>query len=82
MSTSPEPPGPSDQLVSALSLWLARHLDDRELLHEIERVDTDGLSGDEAEAVRELRQGLQAGGDRGELEMVAREALEALALGG
>jgi hypothetical protein len=82
MSTSPNSPGPSDQLVSALSLWLARHLTDQQLLREVEEVDTDGLAGDQAEAVQELVQGLQAGRDRGELEMMAREALEALALGG
>jgi hypothetical protein len=82
MSTSPDSPGPSDRLVSALSLWLARHLSDQELLNEIAEVDTDGLAGDQAEAVQELVQGLQAGQERGELEMVAREALEAVALGG
>lgn len=79
---SPDSARPSDQLVSALSLWLARHLDDDELLSEIEQVDTDGFAGDEAEAVQELLEGLRAGRDRGELEMVARETLEALALGG
>jgi hypothetical protein len=82
MSTSPDSPGPSDRLVSAISLWLARHLNDQELLNEIAEVDTHGLAGEQAEAVQELVQGLQAGRERGELEMVAREALEAVALGG
>jgi hypothetical protein len=70
-----------DRLVTVLSRWLARHLSDEELLQELEA--TDGqLDPDQAEAVEELRAELDRGSRRPELEMVARETLEALALGG
>jgi hypothetical protein len=78
MSTSPD-----DRIVSVISHWLGRHVGDDELRREIEEVGTEGLAPDQAEAVRELREELvQAGqGERGHLEMVARETLEAIALG-
>lgn len=83
MSTSPDPnPRADDRLVALISLWLARHLNDTELLRELESSSTEGLSLDQAEAVRELLEELRAPNGRGELERVAREALEALALGG
>jgi hypothetical protein len=75
MSTSP------DDLVTTLSRWLARHVDDERLRREVERVDGVSLSPIQAEAVAELRAELRAGGARGDLEMVVRETLEALALG-
>ena len=77
MSTNPE-----DRLVNALSHWLARHVDDDELRREIDAVDTSGLDAEQAEAVQELREQLAAVDGRGELEMVVRETLQALALGG
>ncbi len=75
MSTSP------DDLVTTLSRWLARHVDDERLRHDVEGVDESALSSLQAEAVAELRAELRAGGGRGDLEMVVRETLEALALG-
>ena len=76
MSTSPE-----NQLVNVLSHWLARHADNAELLRELEAVDTSVLTPAQAEAVQELREELVSTNGRGDLEMVVRETLEAVALG-
>jgi hypothetical protein len=76
MSTSPE-----NHLVNVLSHWLARHLDNAQLLRELEAVDTSALSPAQAEAVEELREELVSTNGRGDLEMVVRETLEAVALG-
>ena len=77
MSTNPE-----DRLVNALSQWLARHVDDDELKREVEAADTSKLSADQREALEELREQLASPDGSGDLEMVVRETLEALALGG
>src|ERR671924_620526 len=53
MSTSPE-----DQLVNALSHWLARHVDDDELRREVDAVDVAQLDPAQREAVDELREEL------------------------
>jgi hypothetical protein len=76
MSTSPE-----NHLVNVLSHWLARHVDNAELLRKLEAVDTSALSPVQAEAVQELREELVSTNGRGDLEMVVRETLEAVALG-
>ena len=76
MSTSPE-----NQLVNVLSHWLARHVDNAELLRELEAVDTSALSSAQVEAVQELREEIVSTSGRGDLEMVVRETLEAIALG-
>jgi hypothetical protein len=76
MSTSPE-----NHLVNVLSHWLARHVDNAELLRELEAVDTSALSPTQAEAVQELRVEVVSTNGRGDLEMVVRETLEAVALG-
>jgi hypothetical protein len=83
MSTNPEPtPRADDRLVTVLSQWLARHAGDDELRRRIDDVGTRELSVTQAEAVDELRAELdEPDGSRGDLEMVARETLEALALG-
>ncbi|MGI8421615.1 MAG: hypothetical protein ACR2MU_05055 [Gaiellaceae bacterium] len=71
---------PENQIVTLLSRWLARHLGDEELREGIQRAGTDGLGPEGAELVEELVGEL--GSDaRGEIEMLARETLEALALG-
>ncbi len=70
-----------DRLVGLLSHWLARHVDDRGLLDGIEEVGTAQLAPGQAEAVEELAAELRSRNGRGALEMVARETLEALALG-
>jgi hypothetical protein len=76
MSTSPE-----NHLVNLLSHWLARHVDNAELLRGLEAADTAALSPTQSEAVQELREELVSTNGRGELEMVVRETLEAIALG-
>jgi hypothetical protein len=82
MSTSPEPIA-GDEVVSALSHWLAFHLGNRELNARLRAIGTDGLEPDAAEAVEELLGALEDApeGRRGGLEMHVREALEAVALG-
>ena len=42
--------------MNVLSHWLARHVDNAELLRELDAVDTSALSSAQAEAVRELRE--------------------------
>ena len=77
MSTNPE-----DRLVTLLSHWLARHVSDEELRRGVEETRTDELPPASAEAVAELLAELNdPDGHPGELEMIVREALEALALG-
>jgi hypothetical protein len=76
MSTSPD-----NHLVNVLSHWLARHVDDAELSRELETVETSRLGDEQALAVAELRAELANGHAGGDLEMVVREALEAIALG-
>jgi hypothetical protein len=77
MSTSP------DHIVTLLSKWLGGHLETDELKRQIDEVGTEGLEPGPAEAVEELREELARAenGERGHLEMVARETLEAVALG-
>jgi hypothetical protein len=72
---------PDNHLVNVLSHWLARHADNDELRAELAAVDTSTLGPDQREAVDELLQELTDGNGRGDLEMVVREALEALVLG-
>jgi hypothetical protein len=86
MSTSPEPTPiarPEDEVVSALSHWLAFHLGNDELRSRLRSIDTSALDPEHAEAVDELLAELESApeGDRGELEMLVRETLEAVALG-
>ena len=83
MYTSPETTSRADdRLVTAISRWLARHVSADELQRALEQVRSGELTADQAEAVAELRTELSEGRERAELEMVARETLEALALGG
>ena len=82
MSTIPESTRADDRIVSAVSRWLARHISDEDLRGELVRVGMDELSPAQAEAVEELLNELEHGGERAELEMVARETVEAVALGG
>jgi hypothetical protein len=74
---------PEDLLVGLLSRWLAGHLDNAELRAGIEDAGRQGLSADQAEALDDLIAALDRAGSarRGDLEMTARETLEALALG-
>jgi hypothetical protein len=71
-----------DRLVTVISVWLAGHVSNEELRQELDRVHRGDLADDQAEALDELRAELAENDRRAELEMVARETLEALALGG
>ena len=83
MSTSPDNGARADDhLVTVISQWLARHVSDDELCRELERANRHELDDDQADAVEELRAELGDRRDRPVLERVARETLEALALGG
>jgi hypothetical protein len=77
MSTNP------DRIVNLLSNWLGGRLQTDELRRQIDEIGTAGLTPGAAAAVEELRQELASAenGERGHLEMVARETLEAVALG-
>ena len=84
MSTSPEPSARTDdRVIRLISRWLGRHIGSDELRAGIHETGRDGLAPGQAEALAELAELLEQvkPGERGELEMVAREALEALALG-
>jgi hypothetical protein len=74
---------PEDRLVGLLSRWLAGHLDNAQLRAGIDDAGRAGLSTDQSEALDDLVTALDRAGStrRGDLEMVARETLEALALG-
>jgi hypothetical protein len=72
---------PDDEFVNLLSQWLARHVDDGELRAGLAAAASGGLSERQEQALRELEAELDGKTDRGELEMVVRETLEALALG-
>jgi hypothetical protein len=80
MSVSHDLRRADDRLVTVISGWLARHVSDRELADELALAR--GLSSDQVEAVDELRGELARSAERAELEMVARETLETLALAG
>ena len=75
MSTNP------DDVVNVRSRWLARHVDEDEVLRAVDELDPEELSEDQRAAVDDLREELRRPNGRGELEMVVRETLEALALG-
>ena len=82
MSTSPETSTRADdRLVTVISRWLARHVSDDEVQRALEQVGSGELTADQAEAAEELLTELSEGRERAALEMVARETLEALALG-
>ena len=81
MSTSPESIRVGDRIVTAISRWLAHQISDDELRRELEAVDLMDLTPTQAEAVLELQNELDVATERPALEMIAREALEAVALG-
>jgi hypothetical protein len=82
MSTSPEV-RTDDRLIRLISRWLGRHIGNAELHRGIVESGADGLGPGQLEALNELSERLERAqpGERGELEMIARETLEALALG-
>ena len=77
------PSSAETELVTLLSHWLARHVDDDGLQKALGEIGDGELSPAQAEAVDELRAELAGpGGNHAEREMIVRETLEALALGG
>ncbi len=84
MSTSPETfEKTEDRLIAVISKWLGRHLGNDELRRQIRETGREGLTAGQIEAVEELAQELDLvePGQRGHVEMVARETVEVLALG-
>jgi len=77
MSTNP------DRIVNAISTWLAGRITDGGLRSELDGIGSEGLGAQQSDAVGELREQLTRATPetRGELERVARETLEAVALG-
>jgi hypothetical protein len=82
MSTSPDI-RTEDRLITLISRWLGRHIGNAELQRGIEETGSDGLGPGQLAALGELSERLEDAepGERGELEMIAHETLEALALG-
>jgi hypothetical protein len=72
-----------DRVIRLISRWLGRHIGNAELRRGIEESGTEGLAPGQAEALAELVGQLESTqpGERGELEMLARETLEVMALG-
>ena len=83
MSATPDFQRTDDELVSLLSQWLMRSLGNDELRKRIEEIGTAELAPGQRAAVQELLVALGNAfpGERGDLEMLVRETLEALAYG-
>jgi hypothetical protein len=83
MSTSSETQRSDDQIVTLLSHWLMGTVGNDELRKRIEEIGTDELAPGQRTAVEELLVELRNAlpGERGDLEMIVRETLEALAYG-
>jgi hypothetical protein len=84
MSTSPDTTETTeDRLIAVISKWLGRHLGNDELRRQIRETGREGLTAGQIEAVEELAEELDRvePGQRGHVEMVARETVEVLALG-
>jgi hypothetical protein len=84
MSTSPESSQRADdQLVTHLSHWLTRQLGNDELLRKVRAIGTDELAPGGRQAVNELLAQLSTAvpGERGQLEVLVREAVETLVYG-
>jgi hypothetical protein len=75
------PTRPDDELVNAISRWLAGHVGDDELRARVDATPLEALEHEQRRALDELRDALGGGHGRQTLERVARETLEALALG-
>jgi hypothetical protein len=72
-----------DRLNRLISQWLERRLGNAELLRGIEESDSEELAPGQTKAVAELAKLLARAktGERGKVEAIARQTLEALALG-
>ena len=78
-----EPKRTDDEIVNLLSQWLMRALGNDELRKRIEGIGTAELAPGQRAAVDELVVALGNAfpGERGDLEMIVREAVESLAYG-
>jgi hypothetical protein len=83
MSTTPESQRADDQIVTNLSHWLTRRLGNDELRRKLEEIGTDELPPGGRQAVQELvaQLGTTAPGERAQLEVLVREAVETLVYG-
>jgi hypothetical protein len=83
MSTNRDFQRTDDEIVSLLSQWLMGSVGNDELRKRIGEMDTDELAPGQRTAVGELLTGLANAfpGERGDLERVVRETMEALAYG-
>ena len=83
MAASSEFQRADDEIVTLLSRWLMRSLGNDELRKRIEEIGTAELAPGQRTAVAELLVALGNAfpGERGDLEMLVRETLEALAYG-
>ena len=84
MSTSPDASQRADdQLVTHLSHWLTRQLGNDELRRKVQEIGTDELPPGGRHAVHELLVQLSTAvpGERGQLEVLVREAVETLVYG-
>jgi hypothetical protein len=87
MSIFPDPAPTSDrsddQLVTHLSHWLTRQIGNDELLRKVQEIGTDELAPGGRTAIEELVGQLRAAapGERAQLEVLVREAVETLVYG-
>jgi hypothetical protein len=83
MSATPESQRADDQIVTLLSHWLTRQLGNDELRRKVDDIGTDELAPGGRQAVQELLAQLEttAPGERAQLEVLVREAVETLVYG-
>ncbi|HZT45431.1 MAG TPA: hypothetical protein VFA24_04550 [Gaiellaceae bacterium] len=83
MSASPDSNRADDQIVTNLSHWLTRQIGNDELRRKVEEIGTDELAPGGRDAVRELLSQLETAvpGERAQLEVYVREAVETLVYG-
>ena len=83
MSTSPDTTATEDRLIAVISKWLGRHIGNEELGRSDHRERHGRVEPRPGRGDRELAAELDqvAPGERGHVEMVARETVEVLALG-
>ncbi len=83
MSTNPDTRRADDALVTQLSHWLTRQLGNDELLRKVREIGTDELPPGGRAAVGELVAELTTAvpGERAQLEVLVREAVETLVYG-
>jgi len=83
MSASSDFQRTDDEIVSLLSQWLMGSVGNDELRKRVEEIGTDELAPGQRTAVEELLAALANAfpGERGDLDRVVRETIEALAYG-